>query len=206
MYFKMKLVDTVRVPPHLLGGDMKEVAWYLLQEKLEGRIDKKLGMIVSIIDIVEIGDGRILSGDGAVYYDATFNALAFRPIMQEIVEGDIVEILEFGAFIEVGAMDALLHISQITDDFISYDEKNARLACKEKARSLSEGDSVRARIVAISLNEREPKNSKVGLTMRQPALGKLEWIAEQMKKKEEQVRMKEEQGSVTDGKSVQGVS
>ncbi len=192
MYFKMRLVDVVRVPPPLLGEDMNEVIWYLLQEKLEGRIDKKLGMVVAIIEVIEMGDGRILSGDGAVYYDITFDCLIFRPVMQEIVEGDIVEVLEFGAFIGIGAMDALLHISQITDDFISYDEKNARLAGKEKGKSLSEGDSVRARVVAISLNEREPKDSKIGLTMRQPALGKLEWIEEERRK--------------ADGESVQDVS
>lgn len=192
MYFKMRLIDIVRVPPQLLGGDMNEVTWYLLQEKLEGRIDKKLGMVVAIIEIIEMGDGRILSGDGAVYYDITFDCLVFRPIMQEIVEGDIVEVLEFGAFIGIGAMDALLHISQITDDFISYDEKNARLAGKEKGKSLSEADGVRARVVAISLNEREPKDSKIGLTMRQPALGKLEWIEEERRK--------------ADGESVQDVS
>ena len=192
MYFKMRVVDVVRVSPQLLGGDLEEVIWCLLQEKLEGRIDKKLGMVVAIIDIVGIGDGRILSGDGAVYYDTTFDCLVFRPIIQEIVEGDIVEVLEFGAFIGIGAMDALLHISQITDDFISYDEKNSRLAGKEKGKSLSEGDGVRARIVAISLNEREPKDSKIGLTMRQPALGKLEWLEEERRK--------------TDGKSVQDVS
>jgi len=178
MYLKMRLVDTVRVPPDRLGDTMEEVIEELLQDKLEGRIDKKLGAIVAIIGVAEIEDGRILAGDGAVYYDATFDAIVFRPIMQEIIDGDIVEIVEFGAFVSMGAMDALLHVSQITDDYISYDEKNSRLVGKEKGQSLSEGDGVRARIVAISLNEREPRDSKIGLTMRQPTLGKLDWLKE----------------------------
>ena len=37
---------------------------------------------------------------------------------------------------------------------------------------------VRARIVTISINEISPRESKIGLTMRQPGLGKHEWIAE----------------------------
>ncbi len=41
---------------------------------------------------------------------------------------------------------------------------------------------MRARIVALSLNERSPRESKIGLTMRQPGLGKLEWIEEDRKK------------------------
>jgi DNA-directed RNA polymerase subunit E' len=45
---------------------------------------------------------------------------------------------------------------------------------------------VRARVVAVSINEREPKESKIGLTMRQTALGKLQWIEDARKKKQPQ--------------------
>jgi DNA-directed RNA polymerase subunit E' len=31
-------------------------------------------------------------------------------------------------------------------------------------------------VVALSLNEREPRESKIGLTMRQPGLGTLAWL------------------------------
>ena len=52
---------------------------------------------------------------------------------------------------------------------------------KESNRKLLKGDLVRARIIAISF----PKggvSGKIGVTMRQPFLGKLEWIAEDTKK------------------------
>ena len=41
---------------------------------------------------------------------------------------------------------------------------------------MGEGDKVRARVIAVSLNEKEPRESKIGLTMRQTGLGKLEWL------------------------------
>ncbi|NMG82677.1 MAG: DNA-directed RNA polymerase [Methanosarcinales archaeon] len=178
MYKKMRLIDIVRIAPEKLGEPKKESVKVALQEKLEGMIDKKLGTVVSILDVIEVGEGHIIPGDGAVYYDATFDAVVFTPVMQEIIEGMVVEIVEFGAFIGIGPMDGLLHISQITDEYISCDSKNARLVTKEKGRSISVGDKTRARIVAVSLNEREPRDSKIGLTMRQPALGKLDWIEE----------------------------
>jgi len=84
----------------------------------------------------------------------------------------------------MGPIDGLLHVSQITDDFISYDAKNARLVTKNGGKSIAEGDHVRARIVAVSINEREPKESKIGLTMRQTALGKLQWLEEARKRKQ----------------------
>jgi DNA-directed RNA polymerase subunit E' len=192
MYKKVTLIDTVRLPPDRFGGDTVTVVRDLLREKLEGRIDKTLGSIIAVTNVLEIGEGRILAGDGAVYYDITFEAITFKPELQEIVEGKVVEVVEFGAFIGLGPLDGLLHVSQIADDYISYDEKNSRLVGKETNRAIAEGDKVRARVVAVSLNEREPRESKIGLTMRQAALGKIEWLIEareeQKKEQEENAR------------------
>src|SRR5205823_4451286 len=45
-------------------------------------------------------------------------------------------------------------------------------------------------IVAVSLNERAPRESKIGLTMRQPALGKLDWIEDDRARAEGRTRKK----------------
>lgn len=182
MYVKIRAIDVVRVPPERLGGDQRLVVKEMLQDKLEGRMDKMVGMFLAIQDVVKTEEGRIMIGDGGVYYETTFDVLVFRPQMQEIVEGEVAEIVEFGAFVEIGPLDGLLHISQITDEYISYDEKGVKLITKETNRTLGEGDKVRARIVAISLNEKDPGDSKIGLTMRQPGLGKIEWIEEEREK------------------------
>ena len=184
MYRKVRLVDIIRIPPQRLEEDLENVISETLREKMEGRIDKVLGSIVAVTGVAEIGEGHILVGDGAVYYEVTFDAIAYKPEQQEIIEGSVVEIVNFGAFIAVGPVDCLVHVSQIADEFMTYDEKNARLTSRDTNRSLNEGDKVRARIVTVSLNEHDPRESKIGLTMRQPALGRLEWIEEDLKKKD----------------------
>jgi DNA-directed RNA polymerase subunit E' len=184
MYRKMRLADTVRIAPELLGEPVEDAVKLALRDKLEGLVDKKIGAIVAIKDVIEVGEGHILAGDGGVYYDAVFDALTFMPEMQEIIEGSVIEVVEFGIFVGIGPLDGLVHVSQLTDEFVSYDEKNSRLITKESGRSVIEGDRIRARIIAVSLNEREPRDSKIGLTMRQHALGKLEWIEEARKPKE----------------------
>ncbi len=185
MYARIKIRDTVRVVPTRLNEDIESVIMDLLWEQFEGKLDREYGMIIGIEDIEDIGEGKIIEGDGAVYFDVTFTAIVFKPLMQEIVEGEVVEIVEFGAFVSIGPLDALLHMSQITDDYMTYDEKNKRLVGKETKKVLQEGDFVRTRIVALSLKEREPDKSKIGLTMRQPWLGSLKWIEEELKALEE---------------------
>ena len=185
MYKKMRLADTVRIAPELLGEPVEEAVKVALRDKLEGLVDKTIGAIVTIIDVNEVGEGHILAGDAGVYYDAVFDAVTFMPELQEMIEGSILEVVEFGIFVGIGPLDGLVHVSQLTDEYVSYDEKNSRLITKESGRSITVGDRVRARIVAVSLNEREPRDSKIGLTMRQHALGKLEWLEEARKPKEE---------------------
>ena len=106
---------------------------------------------------------------------------AAREACDEVVQGKVCEVLRFGAFVRFGPLDGLLHISQIMDDRIDIDESNNRLVGKDTKRDLRTGDIERARIVAISINEVNYRESKIGLTMRQPGLGKLEWLEEDRK-------------------------
>jgi len=107
--------------------------------------------------------------------------LTFYPIIQEIVEGEVVEVADFGAFVRIGPIDALLHVSQLIDDFISYDEKQGVLLGKETKRKLMSGDELRVRITAASLGK-AGSSGKIGVTARQPFLGKLEWIEQEIQK------------------------
>ncbi len=181
MYYRLKMVDKVRVPPNRLGEDLETVILDVLQEQLEGSIDKEIGIFIAVTRVTRIGEGEMIPGDGAVFYDVDFEGLAIRLTLQEIIEGIVVETTSFGAFISLGPIDAMLHVSQISDEYISYDEKNSQLICQDSGRHIGVGDVVRARVVTLSLSEREPRESKIGLTMRQAGLGSLVWLDEDMK-------------------------
>jgi DNA-directed RNA polymerase subunit E' len=173
--------DVVRIPPEKFGGDLKTVALEELIKRYEGIISKEIGYLISIVSAEVDSVGKILPGDGATYHSVTFTLLAFKPEIQEIIEGEVVEIGDFGAFVRIGPVEALLHISQVMDDFIRYDEKQGQLIGKETQRKLSTGDKLRVRITAVSM-AKGGTSGKIGVTMRQPFLGKLEWIKEDLKK------------------------
>ena len=181
MYKLMTIKDTVRIPPKRFNENLEQVIISELENSLSGHVDKSAGIVLSITNVKEVGEGRVILGDGAIYYDVTFEALVYQPVLNEVVDGAVSEITEFGAFITLGPIDGLVHVSQITEDFMSYDQKGGTLVGKESKRVLKKDDSVRARIVAISLKDRT-STSKIGLTMRQPYLGKLEWLEEEKKR------------------------
>jgi len=181
MYRIVNMADTVRIPPEMLSDKSDElinIIDNLTHVNFEGRMTYDNSLIVLVTEIELNGSGRIVHGDGGVYQHVGFKALTFKPELHEIVQGTVCEILKFGAFIRFGPLDGLLHISQIMDDRIDVDLTNERLVGKESKRELRVGDSVRARIVAVSINERNPRESKIGLTMRQPGLGKIDWLEE----------------------------
>ncbi len=103
--------------------------------------------------------------------------LVFEPEAQEVLPGKIKDIADFGAFINLGPIDGMIHISQTMNDFVSF-TKDKVLQGKDSGRVLKVGDVCYARMVAISF--KDPANPKFGLTMRQDGLGKDEWIQEDL--------------------------
>ena len=180
MFYLTEIEDHIRVEPKLFGLPTMKAVDKQLKETYANYYDKELGKVIIVIGVSEVGEGIIIPGDGAAYYKTKFKLLTWKPELQEIVQGIISEITTFGAFIDVGVMKGMIHISQTMDDYVSFSKANS-LQGKSTKRSVKQGDLCLARIVAISHKGDEPK---IGLTMRQPGLGKLEWIKEDQMKKE----------------------
>jgi len=125
--------------------------------------------------------GKMIPGDGGTFHKVEFDALTFYPKLQEIVQGEIVDITDFGAFVRIGPTDALLHLSQVMDDYLKSDVKAGMIIANQSGKTLRVGSALRARITAVSLGKAAAMG-KIGITCRQPFLGADEWIAEEIKK------------------------
>jgi len=183
MFYEALVTDYVRVEPSKFGMNTDEAVRAQLEESYSGFQDKDIGTVVAVLDVTEVNEGIIIPGDGAAYYKSTFKLIIFKPELQELVYGTIEEITNFGAFINLGAIRGMIHISQTMDDFVSFSDTGV-LTGKDGKKVLAQGDKCMARIVAISYKGEEPK---IGLTMRQPGLGKLDWIKAESDKSEKKV-------------------
>ncbi len=175
------LTDVVRIPPSLFGTTLKKAAVNILKEKYESMINADLGYIIMILDAKVDEMGKMVAGDGGTFHKVEFEALTFYPKLQEIVQGEIVDITDFGAFVRIGPTDALLHLSQVMDDYLKSDVKSGMILANQSGRTLKVGSALRARITAVSLGKAAAMG-KIGITCRQPFLGTDDWIAEEIKK------------------------
>ncbi len=179
MFYLAEVEDHVRVEPKHFGLLTREAVEKQLNESYVDKVNKELGYVISVVSVDDVIDGVIIPGDGSAYYKSIFKILVWRPELHELVYGTISEIANFGAFIDMGIIQGMIHISQTMEDYVSM-SKTGTLSGKNTKRSIAKGDNCLARIVAISFKAGEPK---IGLTMRQPGLGKIEWLEEARRKK-----------------------
>ncbi|MCK4239012.1 MAG: DNA-directed RNA polymerase, partial [Candidatus Lokiarchaeota archaeon] len=174
MFKLITLESTLEIPPFLYSQDKKISARIILSDDYEGTVTKEFGFIIAVVDVLDVGLGMVIPSSANTFHKVSFRILTFRPSISEVVRGACVEIVDFGAFIRLGPLDALVHVSQICDDYIVYEESAYRFLGKETGKILEVNDIVRARIIAVSLGG--GRTAKLGLTMRQPFLGKDDWI------------------------------
>ncbi len=176
MFYKVLLSDHIRVPPSLFNLSIEDAIIVQIRKRYDGYISKDFGIVIDVAEVKSIGEGVLIPGDGAAYYDSEFWLYAYKPELQEVMLGRVRDIADFGAFMNLGPIDGMIHISQTMDDFVSFSQDKV-LVGKESKHTLKVGDRCKARIIAVSF--KDVSNPKIGLTMRQPGLGKLEWLDEE---------------------------
>ncbi len=186
MYAVYSVKGVVRIPPSMFALPLQEAAETILENTFIGYVHPEIGIIVAVFDIDVEEYGRIVPGDGATYHNVVFKILAFRPIEKEVVEGFVSGAAHnVVAFISLGPVDGIVHISQIADEELYYDPQRGAFIGRRTGRILAKGDMVRARIIAVSLPNEPTRRPRIALTMRQPFLGKIDWIKEEVKRIEE---------------------
>ncbi len=178
MFYILKLEEHVRLEPELFNLTLKEAIKAQLEKDYLDFTDEDIGSVIAVLEVEKVSDGVLIPEDASAYYQSIFNLLVFKPNLQEMIYGQITQITNFGAFMDIGPIEAMIHISQTMDDFVSF-SKTDSLMGKNSKRTLKKDELCYARVVSISHKTNPPK---IGLTMRQPGLGKLEWIQDDKRK------------------------
>jgi len=177
LYYLYTITDSVSVPPKYISENVDKATTEILRSKYERTLDKDMGIILVVFNVRDISDGYILPVDPNIHHDVTFDVLAFGLEVEEVVVGEVSELADFGLFVRLGPIDGLVHLSQITSDFITYDRKTGVFVSKNTKRTIKKGDTVYAKVSTISMRN-TIQDIKIALTMRAEGFGKPEWIKE----------------------------
>ncbi len=176
MFYKVKVKDFIRVPPSMFNLSEKEAVLENVRSTYNNYLSRDLGFVVNVIGVGDVEEGVIVPGDGAGHYETEFELLVFKPELNELIFGKIRDITDFGAFMDIGGAEGMVHISQSMDDFVSFSKEKV-LQGKKSNQSVKVNDNCKARIIAVSY--KDMNRPKIGLTMRQEGLGKLDWLSQQ---------------------------
>jgi small subunit ribosomal protein S1 len=92
----------------------------------------------------------------------------------DTLEGTVRKIMPFGAFVDIGGVDGLVHISDLTYDRVGFGEGAI-------AKHVKEGQKVSVRVLKIEWNEEDVKKSRISLGMKQLAADPFQTAAADIK-------------------------
>ncbi|GME86605.1 hypothetical protein B5S28_g3248 [[Candida] boidinii] len=95
--FQLSVIsDLIRIPPHLFHLPINISVKEELSRKYSNKVIHKLGLVISVWDIMEIDDGLLKPGDGATFVNVKFRCVVFKPFVGEVLTGWIEKITETG--------------------------------------------------------------------------------------------------------------
>jgi len=126
-------------------------------------IGEKLTCQISQLD--KRGKGNIvLSRRDLLAQERVERSKKLKDQLQEgqTVEGIVRKIMPFGAFVDIGGVDGLVHISDLTYDRVGFGEGAI-------AKHIKEGQSVKAKILKPEWNQEDPRKRRISLGLKQLA-------------------------------------
>ncbi|AHC51183.1 DNA-directed RNA polymerase subunit E' [Sulfolobus acidocaldarius SUSAZ] len=180
MFKLVRAKGIVRIPPEYFGQSVDEIAIKILRQEYQEKLIKDIGVVLGIVNAKASEEGFIIFGDGATYHEVEFDMLVYSPVIHEVIEGEVSQVDNYGVYVNMGPVDGLVHISQITDDNLKFDSNRGILIGEKSKKSIQKGDRVRAMIISASMSS--GRLPRIALTMKQPYLGKIEWINQEIAK------------------------
>jgi len=186
LYSLVEIEEWIGLLPNT-SGDLREAALEYLRNSLEGKVDPEIGIIIAVLDadVISMGTLPPIPGDPKVYYLVKYRVLTFKPVQLEVIRGRVREAREIGIFVNMGPIDGFVFRNQIMDEPVEFLPERRGFRGVKTGRIVEVRDIVRARITQIGKDRRRTGGLKVGLTMRQPYLGKEEWIQELREREKE---------------------
>lgn len=102
MFILSTLEDNVRIAPQDLGKPPAVAITTALEKSFLDKAVAGLGLVVTLYDILSIGDGYVYPSDGGAHYKVCFRVVVFRPFRDELLVGKVHKMTKEGMYVDLG--------------------------------------------------------------------------------------------------------
>ena len=74
-----------------LGKPTEQAIEAALEQAFIDKVISGVGLVVTLYNLVEVGDGKVYHSDGGTHYHVLFEVVAFRPFTGELLTGVVKE-------------------------------------------------------------------------------------------------------------------
>ena len=78
-----------------LGKPTEEAIKHVLEDTFIDRVIYNVGLVVTLYDVLKIGEGVSYPSQGATHYKVTFRVVVFKPFPGELVIGNVKEMSKY---------------------------------------------------------------------------------------------------------------
>lgn len=103
MFVITTVAETICVPPSMFYQPTMTSVHDEIDKKYPNRVIMDVGLVICRYgDVLQIGDGVCVPGDGAAHHEVVFRLVVFRPFVEEVCVGTIQSCDEEGIIVSLG--------------------------------------------------------------------------------------------------------
>jgi len=156
MFFAKELKHTINLHHPYFGPQTDVYLRNKLHADVEGACSGRLGYIIAVLGILEVGKGTIQPGTGMAEFIVKYRAIVYRPFRDETVDGIVKIVNKMGFYVEVGPLTVFVSSHHIPPD-MKFDP-NSNPQCftnTEEQISIERNARVRLKILGTRIDATE---------------------------------------------------
>ncbi|CED82266.1 DNA-directed RNA polymerase subunit E' [Phaffia rhodozyma] len=118
MFFVKELEETILLHPSYFGPQMTEYLKQKLHADVEGTCSGRIGYIISVLSILDIGSGKVIPGTGQAEFRTKYSAIVMKPFKGEVVDGIVETVSKMGIFLGHGPLSIFVSSHHLPPNMI----------------------------------------------------------------------------------------
>ncbi|EEA08561.1 DNA-directed RNA polymerase II subunit RPB7, putative [Cryptosporidium muris RN66] len=155
MFFFVELWKNISLSPNQLGPRYDEHIDDILRSQVEGQWITSFGYVVCVVRILLRQPGRIQDGTGLIIVPIKYQAIVYRPMKGEVIDGTVESVNELGIIVNCGPLKRVFVSQSALPENISYssgvDGSTARAYLDSKSQlQIKQNTEVRVRLRGVN--------------------------------------------------------